>query len=317
MPNNETYTVGSMFAGIGGICLGFKQNGCKLVWANEIDKHACETYRLNFGDEYLIQGDIRDIPKSEIPKFDILTAGFPCQAFSSVGLQQGFEDPRGNIFFEVIRVISIAKPRVVFLENVANLVKHDEGRTFETILSLLKEQKYNVTYQVMNAKEYGDLPQQRNRIYIVAFRWKKDIARFKFPDMIPLTRSAFDLYDKDKKEDKYYMDGHRMWDRMMEYMDDRNRVYRFTDWGLSRSRDGICPTLLAAMGSRFERIPFFYDDYSVRLMTPRECARMQGFPEEYILPEKNEKQVYKQIGNSVAVPVVNRIAANIVKALEE
>jgi DNA (cytosine-5)-methyltransferase 1 len=310
-------TVGSMFAGIGGICLGFKQNGCKIIWANEKDRYACETYRLNFGDKYLVQGDILKIPNKEIPKMDILTAGFPCQAFSSVGLQQGFEDPRGNLFFEVMRVISATKPRVVFLENVANLMKHDDGRTFVTILNLLKEQKYNVTYQIMNAKEYGNLPQQRNRIYIVAFRWKKDIARFRFPEHIPLTQTAFDLFDRDRKEDKYYMDGHRMWNRMMEYMDDRRRVYRFTDWGLSRGMEGICPTLLAAMGSRFERIPFFYDDYSVRLMTTRECARLQGFPEKYILPDKNEKQVYKQIGNSVAVPVVSRIAGNIVKALEE
>ena len=111
------------------------------------------------------------------------------------------------------------------------------------------------------------------------------------------------------------MDGHRMWDRMMEYMTDRKRVYRFTDWGLSRGMEGICPTLLAAVGSRVERIPFFYDDYSIRLMTPRECARLQGFPEDYILPDQNEKQVYKQIGNSVCVPVVSRIAENIVKSL--
>ena len=165
----------------------------------------------------------------------------------------------------------------------------------------------------MNAKEYGNLPQQRNRIYIVAFRFKKNLNKFKYPDKIELTRTAFDLYDKNKQDDKYYMDGHRMWNRMMEYMTEKNRVYRFTDWGLSRGREGICPTLLAAMGSRFERIPFFYDNYSVRLMTPRECARMQGFPEEYILPDINEKQVYKQLGNTVAVPVVYRIAQNIVK----
>ena len=181
---------------------------------------------------------------------------------------------------------------------------------------MLEELGYKVLFQVMNAKEYGNLPQQRNRIYIVVFRFKKNLDKFKYPEMIPLTRTAFDLYDKEKKEDKYYMDGHRMWDRMMEYMTERDRVYRFTDWGLSRSREGICPTLLAAMGSRFERIPFFYDDYSVRLMTPRECARMQGFPESYILPETNEKQVYKQIGNSVAVPVIYRIAENIVKTFD-
>ena len=312
---HDKITVGSMFAGIGGICLGFKQNGCELVWANEIDKHACKTYRLNFGDSYLVEGDIQTIDTKSIPKFDILTAGFPCQAFSSVGLLQGFDDPRGNLFFETARVIKAIKPRVVFLENVANLVKHNEGRTFEIIIRTLNELGYHVVWQVMNAKEYGNLPQQRNRIYIVAFKYKKNLNKFRFPEPIPLTRTAFDLYDKEKQADKYYMDGHRMWDRMMEYMTDRKRVYRFTDWGLSRGMEGICPTLLAAMGSRFERIPFFYDDYSIRLMTPRECARLQGFPEDYILPEQNEKQVYKQIGNSVCVPVVSRIAENIVKSL--
>ena len=282
---------------------------------NEIDRYACKTYRLNFGDEYLIEGDIQKLDTKDIPKFDILTAGFPCQAFSSVGLLEGFNDPRGNLFFETARVINKIKPRVVFLENVANLVKHDEGRTFDVILKTLEDLGYYTVYKVMNAKEYGNIPQQRNRIYIVAFKYKKNVEKFKFPDMLPLTQTAFDLFDKKKQEEKYYMDGHRMWNRMMEYMDDRKRVYRFTDWGLSRGMEGICPTLLAAMGSRFERIPFFYDDFSVRLMTPRECARLQGFPESFILPKENEKQVYKQIGNSVCVPVVSRIAENIVKAL--
>ena len=314
---NKKYTVGSMFAGIGGICLAFKNAGCKIIWANEIDKYACKTYRLNFGNDYLVEGDIQAIDTASIPKFDILTAGFPCQTFSSVGLQQGFDDPRGNLFFETARVIHAIKPKVVFFENVANLIKHDDGKTFETIKQTLQELKYHITYQVMNAKEYGNLPQQRNRIYIVAFKNKEYLHKFKFPDMVPLTISAFDLFDKEKQDEKYYMDGHRMWGRMMEYMTDRRRVYRFTDWGLSRGMEGICPTLLAAMGSRFERIPFFYDDYSVRLITPREAARLQGFPENFVLPKENEKQVYKQIGNSVAVPVVYKIAHNILCALPE
>jgi len=229
---------------------------------------------------------------------------------------QGFNDPRGNLFFETARIINAIKPEVVFLENVANLIKHDEGNTFKVILKTLENIGYFTHFKVMNAKEYGNIPQQRNRIYIVAFRNVENLLKFNFPDKIPLTVSAFDLFEKEKQEEKYYMDGHRMWDRMMEYMVDRDRVYRFTDWGLSRGMQGICPTLLAAMGSRFERIPFFYDDYSIRLMTPRECARMQGFPEDYILPKENEKQIYKQIGNSVCVSVIDRIAKNIVKALE-
>lgn len=312
---SKAYTVGSMFAGIGGICLAFKQHGCKIVWANEIDKYACKTYRLNFGNEYLVEGDIQQIEASSIPRFDILTAGFPCQTFSSVGLLQGFNDPRGNLFFETARIIDAVRPQVVFLENVANLIKHDNGKTFSIICKTLEDLEYHMTYQVMNAKEYGNLPQQRNRIYIVAFKNKKHLEKFKFPNMIPLTRTAFDLFDKERQDERYYMDNHRMWHRMMEYMDDKKRVYRFTDWGLSKGMEGICPTLLAAMGSRFERIPFFFDDYSVRLITPREAARLQGFPDDFILPNKNEKQVYKQIGNSVAVPVVSRIVENILKSL--
>lgn len=313
----KTYTVGSMFAGIGGICLAFKQNNCELIWANEIDKYACKTYRLNFGDTYLVEGDIQQIDLNSIPKMEILTAGFPCQAFSSVGLQKGFEDPRGNLFFETARVINHIKPRVVFFENVANLLKHDDGKTIEIIKNTLLELGYHGTYKIMNAKLYGNIPQQRNRIYILAFKNKNDLNHFHFPQEVPLTKTAFDLFDKDKKDEKYYMDGHRMWNRMMEYMTDRKRIYRFTDWGLSKGMEGICPTLLAAMGSRFERIPFFYDDFSVRLMTPRECARLQGFPDDFKFTEKYEKQVYKQIGNSVCVPVVSRIVKELIKALNE
>lgn len=305
----------SLFAGIGGIDLAFYNAGCKIIWANEIDKYACKTYRMNFGDKYLVEDDIKNIDTSDIPNCDILCAGFPCQSFSSVGLMQGFNDPRGNLFFEVIRIIKDKHPKAIFLENVANLLMHDDGNTFQTIKSMLENLGYYVTYQVMNAKEYGNLPQQRNRIYIVAFSEKETFEKFNFPKPIPLTKSAFDFFDKDQKESRYYMNGHKKWSMMMDYMTERNRVYRFTDWGMSRSFPGICPTLLAAMGSRYERIPFFYDDYSVRLMTPRECARIQGFPEKYRLPTENEKQVYKQIGNSVAITVVERIANNIVKLL--
>lgn len=311
----KTYTTASMFAGIGGIDLGFEQAGCKTVWANDIDKYACRTYRLNFGDEYLVEGDIQNVSTADIPDFDILLAGFPCQAFSSVGLLKGFEDPRGNLFFETARVIAAKKPLIVFFENVANLLKHDEGRTFQTIYNTMVELGYFVRYKVMNASDYG-IPQQRNRIYIVSFLDPVLADRFGFPAEKKLTRDAFSYFDKERQADSYYMDGHRMWDEMMAYMTDRHRIYRFTDWGLSRGRDGICPTLLAAMGSPYERIPFFFDDYSVRKITQREAARLQGFPEDFILPiDRIPKQVYKQIGNSVCVPIIREIAENILKIL--
>ena len=175
------------------------------------------------------------------------------------------------MFFETARVIYKAKPRVVFLENVANLVKNDDGKTFEVILKTLEDIGYHTVYKVMNAKEYGNIPQQRNRIYIVELKHEKNLNKFKFPDMIPLKQNAFYFFNKERQDSKYYMDGHHMWDSMMEYMVGRNRVYRFTDWGFSRGMEGIYPTILVAMGSHFERITFFNDDFSVRLMTPKDA----------------------------------------------
>lgn len=306
-----------MFAGIGGIDLAFKNAGFQIAWANEIDKYACRTYRLNFPNELLIEDDIQNVDANSIPDFDVLIAGFPCQAFSSVGLKKGFEDPRGNLFFETARVIYAKRPKAVFFENVSNLLKHDGGNTFATIKSTLEELDYYVTYKVMNASDYG-IPQQRNRIYIVAFRSKELTDSFKFPEPVPLKKTAFDYFDKEKQPDSYYMDNHKRWDEMVSFMVDKKRIYRFTDWGMSKGREGICPTLLAAMGSSFERIPFFWDDYSIRKITQREAARLQGFPESFEFPlKKTPKQVYKQIGNSVCIPIVEKIAKEIKNKLKD
>lgn len=311
MVKSETIKVGSLFAGIGGIDLAFEQAGFEVVWANEIDKYACITYRMNFGCDALVEGDIQKINTDDIPNFDVLVAGFPCQAFSSVGLQKGFEDPRGNLFFETVRVIAAKKPKVVFFENVANLVKHDSGNTFNTIFSMLGSLGYFVRYNVMNASDYG-IPQQRNRIYIVAFLDEEKCNAFTFPRKRTLLHDAFYYFDKEKQLDLYYMNNHKMWNELVAFMTDHHRIYRFTDWGLSKGRVGICPTLLAAMGSRYERIPFFWDDYSIRKITQREAARLQGFPDTFKLPiNKIPKQVYKQIGNSVCVPLVKEIAKQI------
>ena len=309
--------VASMFAGIGGIDLGFEQAGYKVVWANEIDKYACRTYRLNFGNDFLVEGDIQEISTDTIPDVDVLIAGFPCQAFSSVGLKKGFEDPRGNLFFETARVIAAKKPSVVFFENVANLVKHDEGKTFLTIFNTMAELGYTVRYKIMNASDYG-IPQQRNRIYIVAFLNENLCDKFQFPEERKLTRDAFSYFDTEKQPESYCMNNHKMWNEIVNFMKDRHRIYRFTDWGISCGREGICPTLLAAMGSPYERIPFFWDDYSIRKITQREAARMQGFPEDSEFPfNRTPKQVYKQIGNSVCVPIVKEIALKNKKGIDQ
>ena len=203
------YKVGSLFSGIGGIDLAFENAKAKIVWANEINKYACITYKLNFEKTNLFEGDIQNLNAKDLPDVDIITAGFPCQSFSSVGLGGGFNDPRGNLFFEIGRIAKEKNPRVLLLENVANLVKHDNGKTFDVIHAMLCGLGYYLKYQIMNAKEYGNLPQQRNRIYIIAFKNIEDMNAFEFPEQIPLKLTAFDFFEKEKLDEKFYLNNHR------------------------------------------------------------------------------------------------------------
>ena len=177
---DKCFTVGELFAGIGGIGLGFKQAGCKVLWANEIDKNACETYRANFPEVQLLEGDIANINPAELPPVDILTAGFPCQPFSIAGRQKGFEDCRGNAFFEIVRFIKVLKPSIVFLENVKNLTSHDKGRTFDIIRASLCDLGYKVSFKILNSKDFG-VPQNRERLYMVCFRGDLDSEKFSYP----------------------------------------------------------------------------------------------------------------------------------------
>ena len=197
-------SVVSLFAGIGGICLGFKQAGFNIVWANEKEAAACRTYRYNFGPEYLVEGDIRKIDMSQLPKADVVAAGFPCQSFSIGGKEKGFNDPRGQLFFQVIRAIEAIQPPVVFLENVENLMEHDGGRTFQVIYTSLVERGYILRYQPMATHEYANIPQTRRRIYIVAFRDYDMCQRFQFPEPIPLTATLDRFLDTGVEQHEIY-----------------------------------------------------------------------------------------------------------------
>lgn len=306
--------VASMFAGIGGICLGFKQAGCKIVWANEKDKAACDTYRYNFGSGWMNESDIRGVDTQIIPDFDILTAGFPCQPFSIAGAQRGFRDSRGNLFFEIARVIDVKRPRVIFLENVSNLVEHDNGRTFLVIYNALAQFGYALRYRVMDAHIYGNLPQPRSRIYIAAFLDYDICDCFNFPDPVELSVGINDIVNRhDKKHDIYYYDADSNAARKYgNQIKDRNYIYRISDKGLIRVRDHFCPTLTANMGTYPDRVPIVCDDYGIRKLTLRECLDFQGFSAEYKFPNSiTINDAYKQIGNSVCVPVIRRIAEQI------
>ncbi len=314
----ESIRVGSMFAGIGGICLGFKSAGFDIVWANEVDKKACNTYIRNFGASYLEQCDISKVDANSIPGFDILCAGFPCQPFSIAGLQKGFNDPRGNMFFEIARIANIKKPKIIFLENVANLREHNNGKTFLVIYNTLAELGYTVKYRVMSATEYGNLPQTRSRIFIIAFKDDEMCDSFAFPYPIPLTIGINDIIDRKVKQHDIYYYNDKKAKRLARYITDRNSIYQITDYGIRKVKNNMCPTLTANMGTYPDRVPVICDNFGIRKLTLRECLDFQGFPKEFRFPNNvTIDDAYKQIGNSVAVTVINRLTKLIKERMYE
>ena len=305
--------VGSLFSGIGGIDLGFMQAGFDIVWANEFDRDAAKTYRYNFGGEHLVEHDIKSVKSEDIPEFDVLVAGFPCQPFSIAGKQKGFEDPRGNLFFEIARIVKDKRPSVIFLENVANLLEHDDGKTFLTIYNALVPYGYTFKYRVMDAIEYGNVPQHRTRIFIVAFLDYEKCERFEFPDKIKLTTKLNDILVRGAKHDAsyYYTDDSVYYEDLQRIVTDKSALYKIYDSGVSRKAHYVCPTLTANMGTFPDRVPIIRDDYGIRKITPYECLALQGFPKEYRFPKIPMASAYKQCGNSVVVPVIRRIAEKI------
>ena len=316
-------TCASFFAGVGGIDLGFEEQGFKTIYANEFDTKARETFALNFPEVTLDSRDLREVFASEVPTVDIIVGGFPCQSFSIEGYQQGFQDEtgRGTLFFELARIIKVKQPRAIFLENVKNLVHHDKGNTLRIILKTLEDLGYFVTYQVMNAAEYGNLPQGRERIYIVGFKDKGAFECFTFPQKLDLTKSVFDVIDfKGKVEEQYYYRGDKPYYPLLrDNIVSVGSIYEYRRGNTIReNKSGVVPTLLASMGTGGNNVPLILtEDGEIRKLTPRECFNTQGFPSSYKFPEKMaNSHLYKQAGNSVAVPVVSRIAKQIKLALE-
>ncbi len=316
--SSDALKVCSLFSGIGGIDLGFIQAGFQIIWANEIDKDAAKTYKYNFGIDHLVEKDIRKVCTDEIPDFDVLVAGFPCQPFSVLGKQKGFNDPRGQLFFEITRIVQAKQPKVVFLENVANLLEHDDGKTFLAVYNALVPYGYTLKYRVIDAIDYGNIPQHRTRIFIVAFLDPEMCDRFTFPEPIKRTKKLNDfLYRNHPHDPMYYLDEHSISkDLLAKFATDKLALcqYRGSSKGYSMHR--VCPTLVASMGDFLERVPVIQDDYGIRRITPYECLALQGFPVDFRFPNISMASAYKQCGNSVVVPVIRRIAENIRQAIQ-
>ena len=299
----------SLFCGIGGIDLAFELAGHEIVWANDNDKFACMTYRHNFPNVDLVEADIRSVDKSSIPDCDIVTAGFPCQPFSVCGKQKGFNDERGNLFFEVGKVIDAKQPQIVFLENVANLTEHDNGKTFNVIYNELAGRSYYIRYIIADACDYS-IPQHRTRTYIVAFKYKAACDSFRFPEKVPLEKRITNIIDTSVKvEDRYYYSPEEpKYARLQKAITDIKQLYRFSDWGIQSSKDGIAFTLKANMGTYPNRVPIIKDNFGIRSIPPTECLALQGFPTSFtFINAVPEREQYKQAGNTVCTNLLYQI----------
>ena len=317
---NSSLKFVDLFAGVGGFRYALQNIGGECVFSSEWDKFAQKTYYLNYGEVPF--GDITlQETKDNIPnEFDILCAGFPCQAFSIAGYQKGFEDIRGTLFFEIEEIARKHRPKVIFLENVKNLVNHDKGRTFKVITNILEQKLgYKVFYKVLNTMEYANIPQNRERIFIVAFDPKQvpNYVEFQFPDKLELTKTIHDFLEKGKQDDYfYYQPSHKYSPELVKTITNKNTIYQWRRVYIRENKNNVCPTLTANMGTGGHNVPIIKDDFGIRKLTPRECFNFQGYPADFILSDEIARsKLYMQAGHSVTMPLIQRVSEEILKVL--
>mgnify|MGYP003665625025 FL=1 len=297
-----------LFAGCGGFRTGMESAGFSTVFANDIDKRSQRTYEVNTPNIKFECKSLTDIDPNKLPEFDCLTGGFPCQPFSVSGKGLGFEDTRGTLFFNISEILSVRRPKMFLLENVKQLYHHDSGRTFKTILRVLQEELgYNVHYKILNTLDYG-LPQNRQRVFIVGF--DKD-TEFNFPEPVNYRMSVKELLDSSVDEKYYYNPDHKHYKLISAGVTDPDKVYQWRWSYVRENKKGVCPTLLAS----YMQPTLIKQGNRIRGITPREGLRLQGFPESFEFPEEfTDRDKFHQIGNSVSVPVISKIAEQMLQA---
>lgn len=316
------FTFSDLFSWIGGFHIAMSEVWWKCISAIEIDSKARITYKHNFYDDNqalfddgFFFNDITTINGAELPDHDILCAGFPCQSYSIAWYRKGLEDDRGNVFFDMLRIIERKQPRVIFLENVKNLVSHDKWKTLQRMINKLENLWYHIKFKVLNSSEFWNIPQNRERIYIV---WFKDVnahTMFDFPWKIALDQHITDILEKNVDSEFYYY-WKPLYKKIKDFVIKSNTAYQWRRQYVRENKKGLIPTLTANMGTGWHNVPIILDTQWIRKLTPTECFNAQGFPNSYKLPSISNWQLYKQIGNSVSVPVLKRIAVEIVRALE-
>ena len=315
--NTDKLKMIDLFAGTGAFTLAFQStNAVNVVFGNDMVKYSKKIYDENFNHKLTLQ-DLNEVNIEDIPQHDILTGGFPCQPFSIAGLQEGFKDKRSNVFWKMLSIIDYHNPKCVILENVKNLLSHDEHKTFNTIKSNLEKRGYNVCYKILNTADITGIPQHRERIYIVCIKSKNVFDKFTldFPKIEKKKLSEF--FEKDIPEKYYYTDKSSTWNVIKEGVVKTDTIYQYRRVYVRENKSRECPTLTANMGGGGHNVPLILDTKGIRKLTPRECFNLQGFPLSYKLPNLSDTNLYKLAGNAVSVSVVNLIANRIIPLLQE
>jgi DNA (cytosine-5)-methyltransferase 1 len=313
--NNKLLMI-DLFAGTGAFTKAFENTGkVECVFSNDMVEWSKKIYDANFNHS-LTLGDLNDIDVETIPKHDILTAGFSCQPYSIAGKQMGFEDERSNSFWKILKIMKHHQPSFVILENVKNLLSHDNGNTFKIIEKNLLDLNYNIRYKVFDTAEITGIPQHRERIYIVCVKSKELFDKFSldFPKIPKVSISS--LLENNVPDKYYYTEKSSTWDLVKNSVVKKDTVYQYRRVYVRENKSNECPTLTANMGGGGHNVPLILDEKGIRKLTPRECFRFQGFPSSYELPNISDSNLYKLAGNAVSVPVVELIANRLISLID-
>jgi DNA (cytosine-5)-methyltransferase 1 len=309
----DKLTIFDAFAGIGGIRLGFEKahKNFSTIYAVDCEKKCKDTYDLNFEDTKLTVKDISELKIDNIPNHDIITAGFPCQPYSIAGKRQALDDMRGQIVYKLLKIIKMKKPKIVFLENVKNFKTINDGEPYKLVMGELKKYGYFVKDKILNTCEITHIPQNRERIFIIAFLDKNAHDLFEFPSNTQKKKNISDFLEEDIPDKYYYTDKSAIYPKLVNDVIEHDVIYQYRRHYVRENKSGNVPTLTANMGSGGHNCPIILDEYGIRKLTPKECFNFQGFPAEYNLPDIADAPLYKQAGNSVTVEVIKKIATNI------
>lgn len=305
-----------LFSGVGGLSYNLRHKGLNCVFSCDFDKFVNETYYLNYEEQSY--GDITKINPSLIPNHQILLAGFPCQAFSIAGLRKGFADERGALFLNILQILQAKQPEYFILENVKGLITHEKGQTLKFILQQLENRNYFVKWKVLNTADFG-IPQNRERIYIIGFKNKQLYEDYRFPKAQHFQynlNNFIDLASKNLSE-KYFYKDNKYFDMLKESYEEQYTFYQIRRKYIRVNKKNICPTLTANMGTGGHNVPIIYTKRGFRKLTPRECFNLQGFPLSFKLPKLSDTRLYKQVGNSVSINVIEKITNCLEKVIND